>query len=145
MELLHITCLEGNTKAFAQKCYNTYPLEDLMQLHFYLDRSNIDSHENKKGFVIDQHCSSNNILAMQWYEAIEAAYADKAREFIIRCRTKLGFTQQELALKIGWSTYKNISNIERGTHTPSYQTVLSVECLMRRNISPDILRRFMSE
>lgn len=138
MELLYITCLEGNTKAFAQKCYDTYPLEDLMQLHCYLERSNIDSHEAKKGFVIDQHCSSNNILAMQWHAAIEAAYADKARVYIMHCRSTLGLTQEELAQQIGWSTYKNISNIERGTHTPSYQTVLSAECLLRRKLSPEL-------
>lgn len=52
---------------------------------------------------------------------------------LLDARKKLGLTQTELAKKLGWSTCKQISNIELGIRPIQIQTELAIECLLRRD------------
>ncbi len=58
---------------------------------------------------------------------MNATQIEKAREM-------LGFTQPELAKAIGWTTKRNVINLENPTNPKNctLQTALSIECLLRR-------------
>jgi transcriptional regulator with XRE-family HTH domain len=49
-------------------------------------------------------------------------------------RKLLGITQLELALALGWTTPRNVVNLERKAEPKPCmtQTALSIECLLRR-------------
>lgn len=58
-------------------------------------------------------------------------YSKKAADFQ-RARQLLGLSQAALSKKLGWSTVKQISNIETGARPAQKQTELAIECLLRR-------------
>jgi len=47
-------------------------------------------------------------------------------------RKKLGLTQPELAIALGFKGYQIICNMETGKTEPQKTTLLAVECLVRR-------------
>lgn len=53
---------------------------------------------------------------------------------IKKARQLLGFTQLELAKALGWTTSRNVINLEREAKPKpcTTQTALSIECLLRR-------------
>lgn len=55
-------------------------------------------------------------------------------EQIKQARQLLGFNQEQLATALGWTTKRNIVNLEHQTNakTCTVQTALSIECLLRR-------------
>lgn len=52
--------------------------------------------------------------------------------YVTNARYKLGLTQNELAEKLGWTSDKQISNLETGSRPLQEQTRLAIECLIRR-------------
>lgn len=57
-----------------------------------------------------------------------------APEHIKKARQLLGVTQLELAQQLGWTTARNVVNLEKASAPKSctVQTALSIECLLRR-------------
>jgi len=51
--------------------------------------------------------------------------------YVTTMRKKLGFTQNQLAIELG-ITSRQISKIENLTVAPTKQTILAIECLVRR-------------
>ena len=51
---------------------------------------------------------------------------------IKEARLKLGLTQSQLAKELGWTGSRQVSAIESGSKPATCQTVLAVECLLRR-------------
>lgn len=51
---------------------------------------------------------------------------------IKKARLAMGLTQAQLAKELGFKSYQQITNIETGARPAQAQTVLAVECLMRR-------------
>jgi transcriptional regulator with XRE-family HTH domain len=49
-----------------------------------------------------------------------------------QARIALGLSQAEFAKALGWTTAKQIVNIENGHREMTAQTQLAVECLLRR-------------
>lgn len=49
-----------------------------------------------------------------------------------QARELLNMTQLDLALLLGWSNSRHISNIETNKRPLSIQTALAIECLLRR-------------
>jgi len=58
-------------------------------------------------------------------------YTKKAADFQ-KAREILGLSQAALSYELGWTTVKQISNIETGARTVQKQTELAIECLLRR-------------
>lgn len=50
---------------------------------------------------------------------------------LVKARNALNYNQTQLASKLGWSTYRNVSKIENGKPM-ELQTELAIECLLRR-------------
>jgi DNA-binding XRE family transcriptional regulator len=48
-------------------------------------------------------------------------------------RQLLGLNQTEFASLLGWTSKRNIVNLERGDKEVMTQTALAIECLLRRN------------
>ena len=68
-----------------------------------------------------------------------ADYTQKGANFQ-KARGLLGLTQAALSEKLGWSTVKQVSNIETGARPVQKQTELAVECLLRRAKKLNIYR-----
>lgn len=49
---------------------------------------------------------------------------------IIKARHLLGLNQTELAAMLGWTSKKNIGNLEVGAKNCTIQTALAIECLL---------------
>lgn len=49
-----------------------------------------------------------------------------------KARQRLGLSQKELGVALGWSGAKQVSNLELGYRPITMQTALAVECLLRR-------------
>lgn len=85
----------------------------------------------------------NNIKLARNYEGITSAhmitfaqnilnkYTKKAADFQ-KAREILGLSQALLSENLGWTSVKQISNIETGTRPVQKQTELAIECLLRR-------------
>ena len=119
---------------------NVNLLIDVTQYHLCL--------RDDRGFdqmICDQIARSfrQNMKLARNYEEITSAhminfaknllkdYAKKAADFQ-KAREMLGLTQAALSEKLGWTTVKQISNIETGARTVQKQTELAIECLLRR-------------
>jgi len=67
-------------------------------------------------------------------------YSKKAADFQT-ARETLGFSQAALAEKLGWSSVRQVSNIETGARPVQKQTGLAVECLLRRTKKWNIYKK----
>lgn len=47
-------------------------------------------------------------------------------------RQLLGLNQTDFATLLGWTSKRNVVNLERGDKKAQEQTVLAIECLLRR-------------
>lgn len=48
-------------------------------------------------------------------------------------RQLLGLNQTEFAAMLGWTSKRNIVNLERGDRETTIQTALAIECILRRH------------
>ena len=51
---------------------------------------------------------------------------------IKQARQALGLNQTDLATKLGWSSKRQVVNLERGHSDCQPSTALAIECLLRR-------------
>lgn len=58
---------------------------------------------------------------------------------ILKARQLLGLNQTEFAKLLGWTSSRNVINLELGHKEIQPQTVLAIECLLRRG---DLLNKF---
>ena len=57
----------------------------------------------------------------------------KTAQQLKQARLTLGLSQKQLAESLGWTTSRQVSNLETGKRRISKQTALAVECLLRRD------------
>ena len=61
------------------------------------------------------------------------------KEQLRHIRTELGLSQSGLAKKLG-VTWQQVSNWERGQRTITRQTILAIECILRRGKKTELVR-----
>jgi transcriptional regulator with XRE-family HTH domain len=52
------------------------------------------------------------------------------KEQVLKARQLLGLTQLKLANALGWTTDKQVRNLEKGSSTAQAQTVLAIKFLL---------------